>query len=255
MFGRFVVRFIHVAPLFVVLRIWLAALKPPKFVRIAVDTAAAAIPARYALERGAWAEAGNLPVRKSAYPYAEAITYFARALGQTRTDDLAQAKESVEKLKALHASYAEKPDEAYWAKQTEVLLMAASAAVARAEGRFDDALKLMHAAADLEDASEKHVAMENRLFPMREQLGYMLLEMNKPALARVEFATAMKAMPNRLRGVFGAARAAQLVDDLPAARALYRKLLVQTRGADGNRVEIAMAKAFFEKKKKGNDND
>ena len=47
--------------------------------------AAAAIPARYALERGAWAEAASLPVRRTTFPHTDAITHFARALGAARS--------------------------------------------------------------------------------------------------------------------------------------------------------------------------
>ena len=60
-----------------------------------------------------------------------------------------------------------------------VLVLAASGWHARAEGRNEEAVKLVRAAADLEDSTEKHVAMENRLYPMREMLGD--LRCSKPA--------------------------------------------------------------------------
>ena len=51
--------------------------------------ALAAIPARYALERGAWAEAATLEPQPSKFPYTEALTYFARAIGAARIGDAA----------------------------------------------------------------------------------------------------------------------------------------------------------------------
>ena len=93
---------------------------------------------------------------------------------------------SVAKLKELRAAL-EKANQSYWAEQVEIQTLAASAWIAHAKGQKDEALKLMRAAADLEDASEKHVAMENRLYPMRELLGDLLLEQQQPAQALKEY--------------------------------------------------------------------
>src|SRR6516162_11265288 len=133
-------------------------------------TGLAAVPARFALERQAWNEAAVLEPRSSQFPQAEAITYFARAIGSARGGDLAAAQEAVSKLKELRATL-EKVNQSYWAEQVEIQLLAASAWIAQAKGQKDEALKFMRAAADLEDNSEKHIAMENRLYPMRELLG------------------------------------------------------------------------------------
>jgi hypothetical protein len=63
--------------------------------------ALAAIPARWALERSAWAVAAALEPKATAYPYAEAMTYFARALGASHTGDLAKAKASIDSLASI----------------------------------------------------------------------------------------------------------------------------------------------------------
>src|SRR6266478_2290869 len=63
--------------------------------------ALAAIPARWVLERNAWAEAAALEPKASAYPYTEAMTYFARALGASHTGDLPKAKASVDSLASI----------------------------------------------------------------------------------------------------------------------------------------------------------
>ena len=83
-------------------------------------------------------------------------------------------------------------------------MLAASAWIAQAKGEKDEALKLMRAAADLEDNSEKHIAMENRLYPMRELLGDLLLEQQQPGLALTEYETSL------------------VVDAQPAARLVRR---------------------------------
>jgi tetratricopeptide (TPR) repeat protein len=207
-------------------------------------TGLAAVPARFALERQAWKEAAVLEPRGSRYPQAEAITYFARAMGSARSGDLAAADRELGKLKELRATL-ENANQSYWAEQVEIQMLAASAWVAHATGQEDDALKLMRAAADFEDNSEKHIAMENRLYPMRELLGDLLLEQQQPAQALTEYETALQSTPNRLRGLYGAAKAAEGARQPEKAAAYFRQLADLTKEADADRAEIHEAKAFL----------
>jgi tetratricopeptide (TPR) repeat protein len=117
--------------------------------------------------------------------------------------------------------------------------------IALAEGRREEALRLMRAAADLEDRTEKHIAMENRLSPMRELLGEMLLETGDPAAALREFEASLKVAPNRYRSFAGAAKAAERGGDGEAARRWHGRLLELTAEADTERPEMAAARQFL----------
>lgn len=86
--------------------------------------------------------------------------------------------------------------------------------------------------------------MENRLFPMRELLGYLLLELHEPAQAFHEFEASLKATPNRLRGWYGVAKAAELAHKPEQATAYYRKLLALGQQAETERIELRAAKAY-----------
>jgi hypothetical protein len=205
-------------------------------------TALAAVPARFALERQAWSEAAALQPRGSQFPQAEAITYFARAMGSARNGDLVAAEREVGKLKELRAAL-ENASQSYWAAQVEIQMLAASAWIAQAKDEKATALKLMRAAADLEDSSAKHIAMENRLYPMRELLGDLLLEQQQPGLALTEYETSLVSTPNRLRGLYGAAKAAKAANQPEKAAAYFRKLAEMTKDADADRAEISEAKA------------
>ena len=207
-------------------------------------TALAAVPARFALERQAWKEAAVLEPRGSQFPQAEAITYFARAIGAARSGDLAAADRELVKLKELRATL-EKANQSYWAEQVEIQMLAASAWIAHANGQKDEALKFMRAAADLEDNSTKHIAMENRLYPMRELLGDLLLQQQQPSQALTEYETSLQSTPNRLRGLYGAAKAAEGAGQQEKAATYFRKLAELTTEADADRVEIREAKAFL----------
>ena len=199
---------------------------------------------RYAIERGAWREAAALPVPKTPYPMAEAISWFGKALGAARSGDPAGAKPSTARLGELRGRLSEAREE-YWAEQVQIQETAALAWVEFAEGQREEALRLMRAAADLEDRTEKHIAMENRLSPMRELLGEMLLQAGDPAAALPEFEASLKAAPNRYRSFAGAAQAAERAGDREAARRWSERLLELTAEADTQRPEIVAARQFL----------
>lgn len=204
----------------------------------------AAIPARYALERGAWADAANLTIRPSNLPYVEAMTHFARALGAARSGNPAAAKASVERLAGLRDKEIELKDE-YWTTQVEIQRQSAEAWVQWAEGNKADALKTMAAAATLEATTEKSAVTPGPLAPARELLGEMLLEANQPAKALVEFETNLKKEPNRFKSVYGAARSAELAGDKQKARTYYSQLVKICERADRPaRPELERARTF-----------
>jgi Tfp pilus assembly protein PilF len=103
----------------------------------------------------------------------------------------------------------------------------------------------MRQAADLEDRSGKHVAMENRLSPIRELLGELLLEANEPAQALKEFETSLRNNPNRYRSFAGAAKAADRAADGALAKHYYEKLVSLAGNADPARPDLIAAKQFL----------
>jgi tetratricopeptide (TPR) repeat protein len=215
-----------------------------RVVTIVNFTALAALPARYVLERADWTGAAALPITSTEFPAADSLTRFARGLGMARGGDLAGAKREIEAMQALRSAL-QKSNQSYWAERTEEQIYAVSAWVAHAEGTRDQALKLMRAAADREDASVKHVAMENRLYPMRELLADLLLEMGQASSALSEYEASLKETPNRYRGIYGAARAAEAAGDRQKAKDYFAKLVAQSKNADTVRPELARANAFL----------
>jgi carboxylesterase type B len=167
--------------------------------------ALAAIPARWALERRAWAEAAVLEPKASAFPYTEAMTYFARALGASHTGDVAKSRIAIDSLASIQQRLSAK-GEVYWAEQVAIQNLAAQAWLDLAEKREASALTLMREAATREDATEKSAVTPGPLAPARELLGDMLIELKRPAEARAEYRATLTKEPNRrhaLRGVGG----------------------------------------------------
>src|SRR5262249_18636051 len=135
----------------------------------------------------------------------------------------------------------------YWAEQTEIQRLAVSGWIARAEQKNDEAVRLLRAAADLESGTEKHPVTPGPVQPPREMLGELLLDLGNNAQALAEFEAALRTEPNRLRGLAGAARAAELAGDRDKARAYSEQVLVLAKDADTERSEILQAKAYLRK--------
>jgi hypothetical protein len=179
--------------------------------------------ARYALERGDWKSAAQLPVKPTKIPYATANLHFARALGAARSRNPAAAKADIARLAELRDELAAAKN-GYWAGQVDIQWQSAAAWAALAEGRRDEALTLMRAAADKESASEKAPISPGPILPARELLGDMLLELGQPALALKEYEASQQREPNRFRGWYGAATAAAKSGDAAKAKTYYGKL-------------------------------
>lgn len=210
----------------------------------------AAVPARYALERGAWDEAARLPVRAQdafpwdQYPQYEAITYFARGLGAARSDDLEAAREAVDTLDNLYEQTVEAGED-YWAVQVDVKRTTIDAWIAYAEGRHDEALDRMREAADQEDSVDKHPVTPSAVRPARELYGDMLVRLDRPEDAIEAYQAALEVSPNRFNSLYGIGQAAEQAGKHELAKEAYTKLTELTEAAVTEREELVQANNFL----------
>jgi tetratricopeptide (TPR) repeat protein len=204
--------------------------------------ARAAIPARYCLERHAWADAAKLEPRPSPFPPADAITHFARGLGAAHLKDGATARSAIGSLEQIRDKL--KMKEGYWANQVEIQRQEVSAWLAFAEGDPQGALTGMRTAAQMEDGTEKNAITPGPLTPAHELLGELLLELKRPSEALKEFEATLTKEPNRFRTLYGAAEAAKLAGDHQTAQTYFRQLLKVAERADKpGRPELAEARS------------
>jgi tetratricopeptide (TPR) repeat protein len=209
--------------------------------------AASAIPARYALERSDWGRAAALQPVDGVVPQAQAVTYFARAIGAARSGNPGNAASDIAHLTALRDELTSKKD-VYWAGQVDIQRQMATAWVAWAAGRRDEALSSAAQGADAEDATEKAAVTPGPVAPAREMLGEMLLESGRASDARHAFETVLKKEPRRFRAEFGAGLAAERGGDIEAARAHYRALVDICEKADTpGREALQHAREFLAK--------
>jgi hypothetical protein len=171
--------------------------------------AATAMPIRYALERGQWADAASILPSTAAPPQVVAIAVWARGVGLARSARASEAIRESDKLAQIEQQLRASGND-YWAAQAAILRSEVMAWSAQADRKPEEAVALMREAADKEDAIEKLPVTPGPIVPGREQLGDLLLEQNYPGLAFKEFQTALVNAPGRRGALEGAARAAEL---------------------------------------------
>jgi hypothetical protein len=212
-----------------------------------------AIPARFALERRRWKEAAALTLPSTAFPwerfrFAEANLYFARAVGAARSGDADVARQEINQLTSIQAALSGAKGGYDWAMQVQIQRQAAAAWLAQAEGKSDEALRLMRSAAELEDSTDKHPVTPGAILPAREMLGDLLLELKRPVEAQKEYEVVLQTAPNRFNSLYGAAHAAELAGNRQKARTYYSKLTTICNQATGQRPELQLAKDYLVKK-------
>jgi hypothetical protein len=169
------------------------------------EYALAAIPARYALERGRWDEAAGLAVRPAPeWRAAEAITHFARALGAARgrPDSSAVARELAALSEIGRGLRQAGGLQTYWADQVKIQSLAAGAwntLVIRHDTAA--ALEQAKAAADIEDVTQKHPVTPGPVLPARELYGDMLLAVGRTGEAAAAYRVSLQNAPGRARSL------------------------------------------------------
>ena len=202
----------------------------------------AAIPARYLLERQSWAAAAKLEPLPSPFPYANAITYFARGLGAAHAKDKPGVQGAIRSLAQIRNKLVLRKED-YWANQIEIEGQELAALLALIEGHENDALAGMRHAVEIEDKTEKAAVSPGPLKPARELLGELLLQLNRPSEALTEFQATLSKEPNRFWSLYGAAEAAKRAGNREDADTYFQKLLAITSRADQpGRPELAEAR-------------
>jgi tetratricopeptide (TPR) repeat protein len=209
--------------------------------------AAGAVPARFALERRQWAEAMALsqPAASAVppFPFGPAHVVFARALGAARLGRVQEAKQALVRLEALRAAMTD-PRQKYFALQTGMQVKLVEGWIAHAEGRSDDADRLLRGAADTDDALGKHPVSPGSLLPARELLADYLATRGRFGDARREYEATLKVSPGRLNSLYGAGVAAEKMGDREGALAHFRALAA-IAVPDATRPEVAYARTFL----------
>ena len=223
--------------------------------QFAAAYAFAATPARWALERHDWKAAAALEIRPAWFPWnqfrnVEALVYYAKAIGAVRAGDAAAARRSAAEITAIRKALPASRDYD-WAGSIAAQEEAATALIAFVEGKKSEGLRLLHTAADRQDAVDKHPVSPGAVLPVREILADLLLENGSAQEAVKQYEAVLKIAPRRFNATAGVAKAAAQAGDASKARAYTRQLLEMCKGADTIRPELAWARAYLAGSKAG----
>lgn len=220
--------------------------------QFAAAYAFAASPARWALERHDWKAAAALTVKPDWFPWqrfrnAEALVHYARAIGAARAGDPVGAQRSAEKIVSIR-NILPASGEYDWSGSIAAQLDTANALIRFAEGAKAEGLRMLRAAADHEDAVDKHPVTPGPLLPAREMLADLLLENGAAAEALSQYEEVLRTAPRRFNATAGAARAADEVGDKLKTVAFVTQLLEIAKDAEVSRPELAWARAYLRKR-------
>ena len=193
--------------------------------------------ARTALELHRWREAAELPLPADRKNWDD-TTIWARAIGAARSGDIPTAQGAVKELTQRVAEREESARKEGYTTSTEKPsdLAEAEAWLALANGKSDEAVAELRAAADHQDKN----GGESVGIPAREMLADMLLELKRPVDAVTEYKASLKLSPNRFDSLYGAMRAAASVNtpDMHATAESYLTEFMACCGFGGDRPEI-----------------
>jgi hypothetical protein len=220
--------------------------------QFAAAYAFAASPARWALERHDWKAAADLAVKPAWFPWqrfrnAEALVHYAKAIGAARVGDVAAARRSAEEIAAIRRGLPASR-EYDWSGSIAAQFEAVTALIAFAEGKKQAGLRMLLAAADHEDAVDKHPVTPGALLPVREMLADLLLENGAAAEALEQYEAVLRIAPRRFNATAGAARAADEAGHQVKARAFATQILAIAESADVSRPELTWAREYLRKR-------
>jgi tetratricopeptide (TPR) repeat protein len=205
--------------------------------------AQAKFPALMALEMRHWKDAAALKPVKEAHRSINAFVYFARAIGEAHSGKAAGARKDAREVEHIHKELVA-ANKKYEADDVQILRQEAWAWATHAGGKDDEAIRLLRAAADQEDAE----GPEQTSIPAREMLADLLLEINRPQEALKEYQVSLAAYPNRFNGLYGAAQAAEKLGKTDDAEKYYADLVKSCQGSGSDRPELARAKQLLAQK-------
>lgn len=212
----------------------------------------AAIPGRLALEYQNWTEAANLSITHPDFPWKkfpqyESLLYYAKGIGAGRSKNIEVANQTLQKLDELQHTFTDIESNKYWINQIEIQKKVVKAWELYAQDEMEKSIKMMIAAADLEDATDKNPVTPGSLLPAREMLGDLYLELNRPKDALIQYELSLKNNPNRFNTLYGAGKSAELLGNKEKAKYYYLALEKINKSSGPNRERMVHAKNVIAK--------
>ena len=208
-----------------------------------------AVPSRLAIENKNWKLATQLELPKTKLDWdkahwPKAMLHFSRALGFSNIGNSTGAEKELKSLIILR----EKLNEAkktYESGQVTIQIEAVRGWIEYSKGNSNKAIEYMKLASNLESKTSKAAVTPGEIIPADELLADLYLALNKPRLALESYEQNLKGHPYRFNGIYGAAKAAEKLNDIKLAVYYFDQLVKLSKDTDSSRPEISEAKEFL----------
>jgi hypothetical protein len=208
-----------------------------------------AVPSRLAIENKNWELATQLELPKTKLDWdkahwPKAMLHFSRALGFSNIGNSTGAEKELKSLIILR----EKLNEAkktYESGQVTIQIEAVRGWIEYSKGNSNKAIEYMKLASNLESKTSKAAVTPGEIIPANELLADLYLALNKPRQALESYEQNLKGHPYRFNGIYGAAKAAEKLNDIRLAVYYFDQLVKLSKDTNSSRPEISEAKEFL----------
>ena len=208
-----------------------------------------AVPSRLAVENKNWELATKLDLpdtnidwNKAHWP--KAMLHFSRALGFSNTGNPLAAEKELEILITLKNKLKENENN-YEVGQVTIQIEAIKGWIEYSKGNSEKAIEYMKTASDLESKTSKAAVTPGEIIPADELLADLYLALNRPLEALEYYKINLKEHPFRFNGIYGAAKAAQKLNNTQLAAYYFNQLVELSSDTNSLRPEVSEAKDFL----------
>lgn len=133
----------------------------------------------------------------------------------------------------------------YESGQVTIQIEAIKGWIEYSKGNADKAIEYMKLASNLESETSKAAVTPGEIIPADELLADLYLALNRPEDALKAYKLNLKGHPSRFNGIYGAAKAAQQLNDTKLTAYYFEKLIKLSENINSSRPEISEAKEFL----------
>ena len=208
-----------------------------------------AVPSRLAIENKNWELATQLELPKTKLDWdkahwPKAMLHFSRALGFSNTGDSSAAENELKSLMILRDKLIEAKN-TYETGQVNIQIEAIRGWIEYSKGNSEKAIEYMKLASKLESETSKAAVTPGEIIPADELLADLYLALNKPKKALEMYKLNLEGHPFRFNGIYGAAKAAEKLNDIKLAIYYFDQLVKLSSGTNSSRQEISEAIEFI----------
>jgi tetratricopeptide (TPR) repeat protein len=172
------------------------------------------------------------------------MLHFSRALGFSNIGNSVAAENELKSLIILRDKLTD-ANNTYESGQVTIQIEAVRAWIEYSKGNSKKAIEYMKLASNLESKTSKAAVTPGEIIPADELLADLYLALNMPKEALRAYELNLDGHPNRFNGIYGAAKAAEKLNNKKLAGYYFDQLVKLSAKTNSSRPEISEAKDYL----------